>query len=273
MVKGCCLKKPRPAQQQVQDKPHTSVANTLQHPVYPGARANHVPKQAHQIPIIVPSAPKLPMSPQGRTTQVPRRAEHRFPTSVPSASKLPVSPRGRTTQVPQPRAATGKLRRQEQQSHCSPPSSDPPAPTKPQASSAGSQGLQWLSRVLGQPQVAQPRINSCPLDWVPVPPPRGTPSNPWLSQGCARSSLPAKPLQQPLSAQSTRTPCLEQKHTAASNGMQKTGDTDAPPGVNSTLPDLAGPTPQYLATSDPKELPLLCHGTHLLPHARFKIIL
>ncbi|KAM4769446.1 tubulin tyrosine ligase 3-like [Cyanocitta cristata] len=274
MVKGCSLKKPQPAQQQAQDKPPTAVANALQHPVSPGARAAHVPKRAqHQFLTTLPCAPKFPMSTRVRTTQAHRRAEHRSPTKVPSASKLPVSPGGRTTQVPQPRASIGKLPSLEQGSHSPLPSSDPPALPKAWASSAGSQRLPWLSRLPGQPQAAQPRINGCPLSWVPVPPPRGTPSNHWPGQGCACCFPPAKPLRQPLSAQSTRSLCLKQKHTAAPSGMQKTWDTETPPGEDNTLSVLAGPTPQYPAISHPKEPPLLCRGTHLLPHARLKIIL
>ncbi|XP_068883746.1 tubulin monoglycylase TTLL3 isoform X3 [Aphelocoma coerulescens] len=274
MVKGCSLKKPQPAQQQAQDKPPTAVANVLQHPVSPGARAAHVPKRTqHQFLTTLPCAPKFPMSTRVRTTQAHQRAEHRSPTKVPSASKLPVSPGGRTTQVPQPRASIGNLPSLEQWSHSPLPSSDPPAPPKAWASSAGGQRLPWLSRLPGQPQAAQPRINGCPLSWVPVPPPRGTPSNHGPCQGCARCFPPAKPLRQPLSAQSTRSFCLKQKHTAAPSGRQKTWDTETPPGEDNTLSVLAGPTPQYPATSHPKEPPLLCRGTHLLPHARFKIIL
>ncbi|XP_039414637.1 tubulin monoglycylase TTLL3 isoform X2 [Corvus cornix cornix] len=180
MVKGCSLKKPQPAQQQAQDKPPTAAANALQHPVSPRARATHVPKRAqHQFLTTLPCAPKFPMSTRVRTTQVRRRAEHPSPTKVPSASKPPVSPGGRTTQVPQPRAPIGKLPSLEQWSHGPLPSSDPPAPSKAWASSAGSQRLPWLSHLPGQPQAAQPRINGCPLNWVPVPPPRGTPSNHW----------------------------------------------------------------------------------------------
>ncbi|XP_054496165.2 tubulin monoglycylase TTLL3 isoform X1 [Agelaius phoeniceus] len=229
----------------------------------PGARTTQVPRRArHPSPTMVPSAPKLSLSPGGRTTQVSRRARHRSPTTVPSAYKCSVSPAGRTTQGTQPRAATKKLPPLEQQSHCPSTSSEPPAPPKPRASPAGSQGLPRLSH---PPE--QPRISVCPLDWVPMPPPRGTPRNPWLTQGSARSFPPAKPLQQPQSAQST-TPCLEQKNTAAPNGMQKTWDTETAPGVDSTLPVLAESTP---AASDPKEIPLLCRGTQLLP--RFKMIL
>ncbi|KAI1234503.1 hypothetical protein IHE44_0003557 [Lamprotornis superbus] len=213
MVKGCSLKKLQPAQEQAQDKPPTAVAKALHHPVSPGARATQVPKQAqHQFPTTVPCAPRLPQGaePGGRTAQVPQSARRQSPTTVPSAFKLSVAPGGRTTQAPQrprprpptitvpsasklsvalrsrttqvtqPRAAIGKLPPLEPCSHCSSPSSDPPAPPQPQASSAGSQELPGLGRPPGQP-----RINGCPLIWVPVPPPRGTPSNPWLSQGCA----------------------------------------------------------------------------------------
>ncbi|KAM7040684.1 tubulin monoglycylase TTLL3-like isoform 1-T1 [Acridotheres tristis] len=215
MVKGCSLKKLQPAEEQAQ-------AKALHHPVSPGARATQVPKQAqHQFPTTVPCAPKLPQGaePGGRTAQVPQSTRRRSPTTVPSAFNLSVAPGGRTTQVPQrprprpptitvpnasklsvalrsrttrvtqPRAATGKLPPLEQWSHCSSPSSDPPAPPQPQASFAGRQELPGLSRPAGQSQ-----INGCSLNWVPVPPPRGTPSNPWLSQGCVRSFPPAKPL-------------------------------------------------------------------------------
>lgn len=193
MVKGCSLKKLQPAEQQAQDEPPIAVTKALYHPVSPGARVTHVPKQAwHQFPTAVPCAPRLPQGtePGGRTTQVPQRARRPSPTiTVPSASKSSVAPRSRTTQVTQPRAATGKLPPLKQWSHCSSPSSDPSAPPEPWASSTGSQELPGFSRPPGQL-----RINGIPLDWVPVPPPRGTPSNPWLSQGYARSFPPAKPL-------------------------------------------------------------------------------
>ncbi|XP_038004892.1 tubulin monoglycylase TTLL3-like isoform X2 [Motacilla alba alba] len=229
--------------------------------LFPGGRTTQ--RARHRSPATLPSASKCSVSPRARTTQAPQRARHRSPTTLPSASKSSVSPGGRTTQGTQPRAARKKLPPLEQQSHCPSTSSDPPAPPKPQASSAGSQGLPRLGHLPGQPQ-----MNGCPLDWVPMPPPRGIPRNPWLAQGSARSFPPAKPLQQPLSAQSTRTPGLEQKDTAAPRGMQKTWDTETAPGVDSTLPVLAEPT---LAAPDPKELPLLCCGTQLLP--RFKMIL
>ncbi|TRZ21916.1 hypothetical protein HGM15179_005205 [Zosterops borbonicus] len=271
MVKGCSLKNPQAAEQQA-EMPHPTVANALHHPVYPRAR---VFKQArHQFLSMASCVPKLILSPVRRSTQMPQCLWPRFPIKVPHASTPSLSPGGRTTQLTQPRTATRKLSAVEQllQRHCSSTSSDAPAPPKPRAISAGSQGLPCLGHLPGQPRPAQPRTNGCPLDWVPVPRPRETPSNPWLSQGYARSFSPAKPLQQPLSAQTTRTPCLEQKHTAAPNGTQKTSDTDTPPGVDSTVLVLAGSTRQNLATSHPKKLPLLCRGTHLLPHARFKTV-
>ncbi|XP_041317070.1 tubulin monoglycylase TTLL3-like isoform X1 [Pyrgilauda ruficollis] len=261
MVKGCSLKNLQSAQEEAQDKPPIPVANSLHDPVSPEPRATHVAKRAwDQFPTMVPSAFKSSVSPRGRTTQVPRRSRHRSPAMVPSAFKSSVSPRGRTTQGTQPRAAAKKLPPLEQQSHCPSTRSDPPAPPKPRGSSAGRQGLPRLSHL--------PQITGCPLDWVPMPPPRGTPRNPWLAPGCARSFPPAKTLQQPLSAQSTRTSRLEHKDTAAPNGRQKTWDTETRPGVDSSLPVLAEPT---LAASDPKELSLLCRGTQLLP--RFNIIL
>nr|XP_041574760.1 tubulin monoglycylase TTLL3 isoform X3 [Taeniopygia guttata] len=297
MVKGCSLKNLQSPEQQAQDKLPTPVANTLYHSVSPGARATHVPKRAqHQFPTTVPCAPKLSLSSGGRTTQVLQRAQHPSLAMVPSASKLSASPGGRTTQVPQrawhrsptvtvssasnssvspggrttkvtqPRTAKEKLPL-EQPSHCSSTSSNSPAPPKPQASSAGSKGLSQLGHLPGQPQAAQPQNNGCHLDWMPMPPPRRTHSNPWLTQGSARSFPPAKPLQQPLSVQSTRTLCLEQKHTAAPKGMQKTWDSETPPEVDSTLTVLAEPT---LAASHPKELLLLCRGTHLLPPSPLK---
>uniref|UniRef100_A0A8C5NJT9 TTLL3 monoglycylase n=1 Tax=Junco hyemalis TaxID=40217 RepID=A0A8C5NJT9_JUNHY len=217
----------------------------------------------HPSPTTVPSAPKPSLSPGRRTTQVPQRARHRSPTTVPSAYKGSVSPAGRTTQGTQPRAATKKLPPLQQQSRCPSTSPDPPAPTKSRASPTRSQGLPRLSHL---PE--QPRSSGCPLDWVPMPPPRGALRNSWQTQGSARSFPPAKPPQQPHSAQSTGTPCLEQKNTAAPNGMQKTWGTETAPGVDSTLPVLAEPTK---AASDPKEIPLLCCGTQLLPC--FKMIL
>ncbi|XP_039589883.1 tubulin monoglycylase TTLL3 isoform X2 [Passer montanus] len=227
----------------------------------PGGRASQVPRRArHRSPAVVPSSSTSSVSPRGRTTQVPRRARHRSPAMVPSASKSSVCSRGRTSQGTQPRVAAKKLPPLEQQSHCPSTSSDPPALPKPRGSSAGRQGLPRLGHL--------PQITGCSLDWVPMPPPRGTPRNPWLAQGSARSLPHAKPLKQPLSAQSTRTPCLEHKDTAAPNGRQKTWDTETPPGVDSSLPVLAEP---MLAASDPKELSLLCRGTQLLP--RFNIIL
>ncbi|XP_058701117.1 tubulin monoglycylase TTLL3 isoform X2 [Poecile atricapillus] len=239
MVKGCSLKKLQPAQQQDQNKPPTTVATALHHPVSPGASATHVPKKAqHQFLTMVPCVPKLLLSPGVRTTKAPQRTWHRSPTMMPTASKRSVLPGGRTTEVTQSRAATKKLPPLEQRNHCSSSSSDPPAPPKPQVSSAESQGLPWLSCLPGQPQAAQPRINGCPINWVPVPPPRGTPSNPWPSQGCARSFRPAKPQQQPPSAQSTKTLCLEQKHTATPTGMRKTWNTKTPPGVDRAPPVL-----------------------------------
>ncbi|XP_050835441.1 tubulin monoglycylase TTLL3 [Serinus canaria] len=242
----------------------TMVPSASKCSVSPGGRTTQVPWRArHRSPTMVPSASKCSVSPGGRTTQVPWRARHRSPTMVPSASKRSVSPEGRTTQGTQPRAATKKLPPLEQQSRCPYISSDPPAPPKPRASSAGSQGLPRLGHL---PE--QPRMNGCPLNWVPMPPPRGTPRNSWLTQGSARSFPPAKPPQQPQSAQSPGTSCLEQKDTAAPNGKQKTWDTETAPGVDNTLPVLAEPTP---AASDPKEIPLLCRGTQLLP--RFKMIL
>nr|XP_014123504.1 tubulin monoglycylase TTLL3 isoform X2 [Zonotrichia albicollis] len=242
----------------------TSVPSAPRLSLSPGARTTQVLRRArHPSPTTVPSASKLSLSPGRRTTQVPQRARHRSPTTVPSAYKGSVSPAGRTTQGTQPRAATKKLPPLQQQSRCPSASPDLPAPTKSRASPTWSQGLPRLSHL---PE--QPRISGCPLDWVPMPPPRGALRNSWHTQGSARSFPPAKPPQQPQSAQSTRTPCLEQKNTAAPNGMQKTWGTETAPGVDSTLPVLAEPTK---AASDPKEIPLLCCGTQLLPC--FKMIL
>ncbi|XP_051648742.1 tubulin tyrosine ligase 3-like isoform X1 [Manacus candei] len=152
MVEGCSLKKPRPAKRRLQEKP---------------------------------------------------------PTSTASAPRLPVSSEGRATQAPQPRVPQRKLPPLRQQSSCCTPSSAPAAPPQPPGCSAGSQDLPWLLHLVVQPQEAEPQKAAQPQavlppvscharDRVPVPPPQGAPSSPRQPPDCSAGSQGLPGLNHPL---------------------------------------------------------------------------
>ncbi|KAM9277196.1 LOW QUALITY PROTEIN: tubulin tyrosine ligase 3-like [Morus bassanus] len=206
------------------------------------------------------------------------RAHGKPPTAMAGTPQPPVpsSPWGRAAPLPQPRALRGQPAPLGRWSCCCPPSSAHPAPPQPLGCRARSRGPPRLSCLLGQPQVALPRLSVCPLARVPVPPPQGTPASgsPWGHAGWAPSSPPAEVLPPPGLAPCAWTPrpgpgrpspVAVRRHMVAPRGT-KSCDTEGHAGGDrlsgsSTLPIPAGATQQHPAPPTPSRTPLLGGGT------------
>ncbi|KAM7095466.1 LOW QUALITY PROTEIN: tubulin tyrosine ligase 3-like [Ciconia maguari] len=206
-----------------------------------------------------------------------RRSQGKPPTAAAGTPQPPVppSPRGRAAPLPQLGTLRGDPAPLGRWSCRCPPSSAPPAPPQAPGCCARSRGLPQLSHLLGQPQAALPRLSVRPPARVPVPPPRGAPpaGSPWGPAGQPPCSRPAEVLRPPGLAPGAWTPALPgqpspmvgSKHTVASRGTQKSGDTEGHPGGDrlgsSTLPVPAGATRRHPAPPLPSWTPSLGGGT------------
>ncbi|KAK4815329.1 hypothetical protein QYF61_026234 [Mycteria americana] len=207
-----------------------------------------------------------------------RRSQGKPPTAAAGTPQPPVppSPRGKAAPLPQPGALRGDPAPLGRWNRRCPPSSAPPAPPQAPGCCAGSRGLPQLSRLLGQPQAALPRLSVRPPARVPVPPPRGAPAGrqPLGTRGPApllpscRGAAPAwagTPCLGSMALPGQPSPMVGSRHTVASRGTQKSGDTEGHPGGDrlgsSTLPVPAGATRRHPAPPLPSRTPSLGGGT------------
>ncbi|XP_042655639.1 tubulin monoglycylase TTLL3-like [Tyto alba] len=206
-----------------------------------------------ETPVPVPLYVGLKLTVEGCSLRKPRLAQHRArgkpPTTAPGAPQPP-NPLGKATLIPQLEPARGELAPMGRWSHGCPPSSAPPVPPLPPASSTGRRGLPQLSPLLGQPPAALPQLRVHPRDRVPVLLPRRAPGSPWepVGQAPPPSSPPARVLHLPGLAPSawTPSPAEGRRPTAAPRGRQKSRDAEGHPGGDSsTLPGPTGATQQH----------------------------